>query len=64
MHWYVTVETDNGDYYCCVVASEERIAERKAKRHYEDEGEEVYGATAEMWSDYEHGSYNDYEIIE
>lgn len=64
MHWYVTVGTDHGDYYCCVVAGEEHVAVRKAKRYYEDEGEDVYGASAEMWSDYEHGSYNDYTIVD
>lgn len=64
MHWYVTVETEDGDYYCCVIAGNERYAEMRAKAFYKNEGEVVINATAEMWNDYEHGSYNDYEIIE
>ena len=44
MHWYVTVETEDGDFYCCVVASSEYYAERKAKAHYKSEGETVIGA--------------------
>ena len=64
MHWYVTVETEDGDYYCCVVAGSEFYAEKMAKAHYKSEGEVVISASAEMWNDYEHGSYNDYDIIE
>lgn len=64
MHWYVTVETEDGDFYCCVVAGSEYFAERKAKAYYKEEGESVISVSAEMWNDYEHGSYNDYDIIE
>lgn len=64
MHWYVTVETEDGDYYCCVFASSEYYAERKARKHYSSEGEIVMKATAAMWNDYEHGDYNDYEFID
>lgn len=64
MHFYTTVETDDGDYYCVVCASSEYYAERKAMRHYKEEGEEVFKASAEMFNTFEHGDINDYEIIE
>lgn len=64
MHFFVNVETDDGDYRCVVCASSEYYAERKAVRYYKDEGEEVHSAQAEMFNTFEHGDINDYEIIE
>jgi hypothetical protein len=63
MYFYVTVETEDGDYYVVANAGNEYYAEKLAKKYYQEDGEIVLSAQAEMFNTFEHGDYKDYEIL-
>lgn len=64
MFWLVKVYIDDGTHYICVArASSEAQAEYLARRFYQNEGEIVECAEAEMFNSFEHGDTRSYELV-
>lgn len=61
--FYVTVETEDGDYHYAVNAGSSYAAENKAKRYAAKDGEVVLDAQAELFNTFEHGDPDDYEWL-
>ena len=64
MIFFCKVYVDGGEHYNCAVSSgSEFHAARVARKHYEDEGENVLEVEAEMFNTFEHGDYQDYDVL-
>ena len=68
MHWYCRVNGFNGEWnaYCVWAPSEYRAIRKLTLYLIDVEGfspDELEDVTAEMWNTFEHGDFNDYEVL-
>lgn len=62
MYWHVTIETPEGEYYCCVHCPDHYTAELRAMDEY-SQNCEVCSIHAVEFNTFQHGEPRDYFMI-